>query len=72
MNSQQQSFDVENALKTPTGRITAIILIEAYLAMLTSEERLHIFKAFCQHCGAIGNIEICCVTTQSQDNYGRC
>ena len=44
-NKPERSYlDVEDALKTPAGRITAIILIEAYLAMLEPEERLAIFQ----------------------------
>jgi hypothetical protein len=42
-------FDVDEALKTPVGRIHAIIVLESYLAMLEPEERLAIFNHFQEH-----------------------
>lgn len=52
MHKQERSyFNVEDALKTPAGRIHTIILVEAYLAMLEPEERLAIFRRYCQLCG---------------------
>lgn len=45
-------FDFVEALKTKAGRKRALYLQKAYLAMLTNDERLAVFKMFCTKCGS--------------------
>jgi hypothetical protein len=55
MSKDKIYFDMHEAIQTPAGRTSAIILMKSYLSMMVDEDRLKVLQYFCPKCGSINH-----------------